>query len=210
MPASPGPASDGYLQAWEATGLDLTACDLVVLSACETGQGEALTGEGTVGLPAAFLAAGARSVIGSLWPVPDESTAALMVRFYTHYRAGDPKDVCLQRAMREAESSGAQLTVTKNPLEAARDAEVLYTDVWTSMGQEKEASHRKEAFQDYQVNEDMIRLASDNVLVMHCLPAHRGEEITDAVLDGPHSVVFDQAENRLHAQKALLEVFLGS
>ena len=95
-------------------------------------------------------------------------------------------------------------TITHDVEIAARGADVLYTDVWTSMGQEAEAKARRRAFGPYQVNERVVALAGPRALVMHCLPAHRGEEITDAVLDGPQSVVFDQAENRLHVQKAIM------
>ena len=95
-------------------------------------------------------------------------------------------------------------TITHDVEIAARGADVLYTDVWTSMGQEAEAKARRRAFVRYQVNERVVALAGPRALVMHCLPAHRGEEITDAVLDGPQSVVFEQAENRLHVQKAIM------
>ena len=95
-------------------------------------------------------------------------------------------------------------TITHDVEIAARGADVLYTDVWTSMGQEAEAKARRRAFAPYQVNERVVALAGPRALVMHCLPAHRGEEITDAVLDGPQSVVFEQAENRLHVQKAIM------
>ena len=87
-------------------------------------------------------------------------------------------------------------------------ADVIYTDVWVSMGQEKEAEERERKFRPYQLNEALLSCAKKDVIVLHCLPAHRGEEITDEVMDGPHSVVFDQAENRLHAQKALMEFLL--
>jgi ornithine carbamoyltransferase len=100
--------------------------------------------------------------------------------------------------------AGRHVTVTHDVDAAARGAAVIYTDVWTSMGQEAEAKTRRRAFRPYQVNESVVALARPDVLVMHCLPAHRGEEITDGVLDGPHSVVFDQAENRLHVQKAIM------
>ena len=95
-------------------------------------------------------------------------------------------------------------TITHDVAAAVRGADVVYTDVWTSMGQEAEAKARRRAFGPYQVNERVVALAGPRALVMHCLPAHRGEEITDAVLDGPQSVVFEQAENRLHVQKAIM------
>ncbi len=101
------------------------------------------------------------------------------------------------------------VTVTVDPREAAEGADVLYTDVWTSMGQEGEREARREAFARYQISEALVGFAKPSALVMHCLPAHRGEEITEGVLDGPHSVVLDQAENRLHAQKALILALLG-
>jgi ornithine carbamoyltransferase len=104
---------------------------------------------------------------------------------------------------------GGRLTVTHDPREAATGADVLYTDVWISMGQEAQREQRLEAFGRYQLNERLLGFARPAVLVMHCLPAHRGEEITDAVLDGTHSIVLDQAENRLHAQKAIILELLG-
>jgi len=105
--------------------------------------------------------------------------------------------------------AGARVSITNDVEAAVRGADVLYTDVWTSMGQESEAAARRRAFKNYQVNERLVALAGPEVLVMHCLPAHRGEEITDAVIDGPRSVVFDQAENRLHAQKAIMAWLAG-
>jgi ornithine carbamoyltransferase len=104
---------------------------------------------------------------------------------------------------------GGRLEVTADPREAADGADVLYTDVWTSMGQEAERGDRLRAFEGYQVNDALVRLARRNAVVMHCLPAHRGEEITDSVLDGPQSIVLDQADNRLHAQKAVIKEFVG-
>jgi len=94
--------------------------------------------------------------------------------------------------------------LTHDPVEAVKDADVIYTDTWTSMGQEKEAAKRRRDFRDFQVNDALLAHAARHALVMHCLPAHRGEEITDAVVDGPCSIVLDQAENRLHAQKAVM------
>ena len=95
-------------------------------------------------------------------------------------------------------------TFTHDPVEAVKDADVIYTDTWTSMGHEKEAAQRRRDFKDFQVNSALLKHAATGALVMHCLPAHRGEEITDEVIDGPRSVVLDQAENRLHAQKAVM------
>jgi ornithine carbamoyltransferase len=108
-----------------------------------------------------------------------------------------------------AAEAGARATVTHDPDDAARGADVIYTDVWTSMGQEAEAKARRRAFQRYQVNERLVSLAHRDAIVMHCLPAHRGEEITDAVIDGAQSVVFDQAENRLLVQKAIMLWLIG-
>jgi ornithine carbamoyltransferase len=104
---------------------------------------------------------------------------------------------------------GGRVHVTTDPREAVETADVIYTDVWISMGQEAERERRLEAFQRYQLNETLLGFASSSALVMHCLPAHRGEEITDSVLDGPRSVILDQAENRLHAQKAIIVQLLG-
>jgi ornithine carbamoyltransferase len=104
----------------------------------------------------------------------------------------------------DAVAADGSVTVTDDPRAAVGGADVIYTDTWYSMGQEGEAEQRQPIFRPYQVNAQLVALASPNVLVLHCLPAHRGQEITDEILDGPHSVVYDQAENRLHAQKALL------
>jgi len=96
------------------------------------------------------------------------------------------------------------VSMTHDPHTAVKDADILYTDVWASMGQENEAAERKEIFMPYQINSRLLKAASRDCLVMHCLPAHRGEEITDEIIDGPQSIVFDQAENRLHVQKAIM------
>lgn len=108
-----------------------------------------------------------------------------------------------------ARASGAQITLLEDPVEAVRDADFVYTDTWTSMGQEKEAAERRKLFRPYQVNQALLA-HSRNAWFLHCLPAHRGEEVTDDVLDGPRSLVFDQAENRLHAQNAILEHLLSA
>jgi len=108
-----------------------------------------------------------------------------------------------------AEEASTELQIGDDPFGAVRGADFIYTDTWYSMGQEAEAAERRPIFKGYQVNAELLRAAGDGVKVLHCLPAHRGDEITDEVLDGPSSVVYDQAENRLHAQKALLVELLG-
>ena len=116
----------------------------------------------------------------------------------------EPIDQVVHRARVIATETGGAVVVTTDALEAARGADVLYTDVWASMGQEAEADSRLSLFQGYQLDDRAVSVAHPDVIVLHCLPAHRGEEIAASVIDGPHSAVWDQAENRLHAQKALL------
>jgi ornithine carbamoyltransferase len=108
------------------------------------------------------------------------------------------------QAQEIAAQTGSRLRFLRDPHEAVRDADVIYTDTWTSMGQEEEAAQREKVFPPYQVNAQLVSEARPHVIVMHCLPAHRGQELTDEVADGPHSVIFPQAHNRLHAQKAIL------
>ena len=108
-----------------------------------------------------------------------------------------------------ASASGSKLSKFRDPKQAVTGMDVIYTDTWTSMGQEEETEKRKKVFPPYQVNTDLVSLASKDVIVMHCLPAHRGQEITDEVADGPHSMLFPQAHNRLHAQKAILVKLLS-
>ena len=116
-----------------------------------------------------------------------------------------PDKNILDRARKEAKS---KIEIVKEPKEAAKGADVLNTDVWASMGQEEEEEKRKKAFKGYQINSEVLKLAKKDAIVMHCLPAHREEEITDDVIEGPNSIVFDQAENRLHVQKVILEKLL--
>jgi ornithine carbamoyltransferase len=115
----------------------------------------------------------------------------------------------LQVGIRLAGESHSQIRLLRNPHEAVKDANVIYTDTWTSMGQEEETKMREQVFPPYQVNADLVAEADKDVIVMHCLPAHRNQEITDEVADGPHSALFPQAHNRLHAQKAILARLFG-
>jgi ornithine carbamoyltransferase len=121
----------------------------------------------------------------------------------------EPVPSVVDRAKRSALENGGRVSVTQVVAEAATSADALYTDVWASMGQESEAASRADLFKHYQLNDGVVDLAAEDAIVMHCLPAHRGEEITASVIDGPRSVVWDQAENRLHAQKALLAFLLS-
>jgi ornithine carbamoyltransferase len=113
----------------------------------------------------------------------------------------DPDSQIFDNARNKAKN---EITIFRKPSDAVKGADVIYTDVWASMGQELEAEAREKIFKNYQVNDVLVNLAKKDVLVMHCLPAHRGLEITDSVIDGPHSIVFDEAENRMHVQKAIM------
>jgi ornithine carbamoyltransferase len=136
------------------------------------------------------------------------SLAQAAVLLGVNVRIATPAGFELPLAVRERIASraraGAQLTITADPIAAVRDADAIYTDVWTSMGQESEAADRHAVFGPYQVNRELLSHAAPDAIFMHCLPAHRGDEVTSEVLDSSASVVFDQAENRLHTQKALL------
>lgn len=120
----------------------------------------------------------------------------------------EPNKDVLEFAREESRKTSGSIQVVQEPEAAAKGADILYTDVWTSMGQESEAEARRKAFQGYQIHRSLLKLAKPSAWVMHCLPAHRGEEITDEVIDGSQAIVWDQAENRLHIQKAILEWLL--
>ncbi len=120
-----------------------------------------------------------------------------------------PSDRIVARARELAAASGARLSFGQDPYAAVRGASVVYTDAWTSMGQEAETEERRDAFAGYQVDDALLDAAGPDVVAMHCLPAHRGEEITSAVMDGPRSLIWEQSENRLHVQKGLLVELLG-
>ena len=121
-----------------------------------------------------------------------------------------PNPVYTAWSVANAEKHGSKVTICTDPLEACKDADVLYTDVWASMGQESESEKRKQDFSGYQINSECHKAAKEDCIFKHCLPAHRGEEVTSEVIDGPHSVIFDEAENRLHAQKAVMALLMGN
>jgi ornithine carbamoyltransferase len=157
------------------------------------------------GLPVAFVGDG-NNVYHSL----ALAGALLGMEIRLAHPAGyAPNPRIVERAASLAEQSGGRLVFSEDPQEVVRGAAVVYTDAWTSMGQEAEAEERRDAFASYQVNEALMASAGSQARVMHCLPAHRGEEITSDVMDGPASIIFEQSENRLHVQKALLVELLG-
>jgi len=119
-----------------------------------------------------------------------------------------PDGMITEKAIESGKLTGSKITITHNPVDAIKDADIVVTDVWTSMGQEAESEKRLKDFAGYQVNKELCEHAKKDYIFLHCLPAHRGEEVTAEIIDGPHSVVFDEAENRLHAQKAILKLLL--
>ena len=158
------------------------------------------------GLTLTYLGDGANNMAHSL--LLGGVTAGMHVRI----AAPDgflPDPAVVEAAERRAEETGGSVLLTPDPLAGAKDADVLVTDTWVSMGQEDDGLDRRAPFLPYQVNADLLKHAAREVTVLHCLPAHRGDEITDEVMDGPASAVWDEAENRLHAQKALLVWLLG-
>ncbi|MGX7674682.1 ornithine carbamoyltransferase [Plantactinospora sp. DSM 117369] len=156
---------------------------------------------GTAGRTLAYLGDAANNMAHSY--LVGGATAGMHVRV-AGPAGHEPDPAVLDRAAEIAAGTGGSVRVLRDPAEAVAGADVVATDTWTSMGQEGDGRDRFTAFQPYQVNKTLLASAAPEVVVLHCLPAHRGEEITDEVLDGPRSAVFDQAENRLHAQKALL------
>lgn len=119
-----------------------------------------------------------------------------------------PKEEIVNNAKRNAAYMGSKIEITNDPVEAVKNADIIYTDVWASMGQESEAQERRKHFMKYQVNPELVKNAKDDYLFMHCLPAHRGDEVVDEVIDSANSVVFDEAENRLHVQKAIMALVM--
>ncbi|MBF0345307.1 MAG: ornithine carbamoyltransferase [Nitrospirae bacterium] len=137
----------------------------------------------------------ANSIIEAAWLMDISLTIACPIGF-------EPDTGILERA------KGADISITDSPEDAVSGTDVIYTDVWVSMGDKMDAAEKKERFRRFQVNDKLLSFAKPDAIILHCLPAHRGEEITSSVLDGPNSVVFDQAENRLHTQKAILELLI--
>jgi ornithine carbamoyltransferase len=118
--------------------------------------------------------------------------------------------VIIEQAKQAATKSGSKVVITEDPEEAVKDADVIYTDTWVSMGQEAEKEMRVKLFMPYQVNKKLFSKAKDDAVFLHCLPAYRGLEVTEDIIDGPHSIVFDEAENRLHVQKAIMATLIGN
>lgn len=116
----------------------------------------------------------------------------------------EPKQMAITHATEDAKQTGAKIEVVHDPIAGVKDADVVYTDVWASMGQESEAAERKKTFMPFQVNRELMLRAKQDAIFLHCLPVHRGEEVTDEVIDAPYSVIFQEAENRLHVQKAIM------
>jgi len=158
------------------------------------------------GLPVAFIGDG-NNVYHSLALLGSALGMEIRLAHPTGYA---PNERIVARANELAASTGGRLVFGHDPAEVVRGAAVVYTDAWTSMGQEAEAEARRDAFAGYQVNDALLDAAGPDAVAMHCLPAHRGEEITSAVMDGPRSIIWDQSENRLHLQKALLVEVIGA
>lgn len=157
------------------------------------------------GLKMVFVGDGSDNVLHSLLL----TAAKLGINLHIATPKGyDPKPEILKLAMEDAQVTGATIEIIRDPIEAVKDADVIYTDVWISMGQESEREKRVKDLSPYQVNTGLVKYAKKNYIFMHCLPAKRGEEVTDEVIESPNSVVWDQAENRLHAQKAVLALLL--
>ncbi len=161
---------------------------------------------GVAGLPVAYVGDCGNNVAHSLILAVAALGGFMRLACPREYR---PSTRVLKRAEEFASITGARIEVFEEPEEAVKGAKVVYTDVWVSMGQEAEAEERRRKLARYQVNERLMRLAAKDAVFMHCLPARRGEEVTEGVIEGPWSIVWDQAENRLHAQKAVLAALIA-
>ncbi|MEJ5292377.1 MAG: ornithine carbamoyltransferase [Candidatus Methanosuratincola sp.] len=156
------------------------------------------------GLKIAFVGDGGCNVSRSLAEAVLQLGGEMRIASPRKYSLGEE----LVSELRKLAKKGSALHITEDPAEAVRDADIIYTDVWVSMGTESEAEERINALRPYQVNRDLLAISAPDSIVMHCLPAHRGEEITSDVIDGPRSVVWEQAENRLHVQKSIMSLVL--
>ena len=152
-----------------------------------------------------FLGDGGNNVAQSLLIASTKLGLNITIASPVKYR---PRQEVIKIAEEAAQESGAEIVFEEDPEKAVENADIIYTDVWVSMGQEKEAKGRVKDLSKYQVNVSLVKKAKKDVIFMHCLPAHRGQEVTDEVIDGPWSIVWDQAENRLHVQKAILSLLL--
>ena len=161
--------------------------------------------EGLRGLKLAYIGDG-NNVCHSLMSASAKVGINLTVATPKGY---EPDEAIAEQAFADAKKAGVEIDILNDPVIAAKNADVIYTDVWTSMGQEAEKQKRLKDFNGFQINKALVSLAKPDYIFMHCLPAHRGDEVTDEVIDSPNSVVFDQAENRLHVQKAILVKLLG-
>lgn len=157
------------------------------------------------GLKLVYVGDGANNMAHSL--LYGATIMGMDITICSPYGYHPDRDV-LEKAKGFSKRSGSKIEIVTDPKEGVRGADIIYTDVWVSMGQESEKENRLKVFQPYRVDSALISMAKEDVIVMHCLPAHRGEEITDDVMDGPNSVVFDEAENRLHAHKAILALIV--
>jgi len=157
------------------------------------------------GLKLVFLGDGGNNVAQSLLIASTKLGLNITIASPVKYR---PRQEVIKIAEEAAQESGAEIVFEEDPEKAVENADIIYTDVWVSMGQEKEAKGRVKDLSKYQVNVSLVKKAKKDVIFMHCLPAHRGQEVTDEVIDGPWSIVWDQAENRLHVQKAILSLLL--
>ena len=158
------------------------------------------------GIRLAFVGDGSNNVATSLMFAGARTGMQIVISAPDGYM---PRAQTVEKARTLGAETGASVTLIPDPKEAVRGAQAIYTDVWTSMGQEEEMAKRQQVFPPYQVNQALVKLADHDAIVLHCLPAHRGEEITDEVADGPQSALFVEAENRMHAQKAVLAHLMG-
>ena len=189
----------GFAAASYMRGIDYYNLPTTVLSQVDS----------SIGGKVAINLDGVKNIVGAFWQPRKVLIDPDTLKTLPQRQISNGLAEAIKMAEDFAAESGSKLTFLRDPKEAAHGAQVLYTDTWVSMGQEAEKAEREKIFQPYQVNQALVDLAEKDVIVMHCLPSHRGQEITDEVQDGPHSRVFPEAHNRLHAQKGVLACLLG-